>query len=65
MEIEHELLHIRDTICRLLVKVSKGSSRIYILNAKVVQPLCLAARCDDDVWRWHEGFGHLNFEALR
>jgi transposase InsO family protein len=31
----------------------------------VAQPLCLAARRDNDAWRWHERFGHLNFEALR
>jgi transposase InsO family protein len=30
----------------------------------VVQPLCLAARQDDESWRWHERFGHLHFEAL-
>jgi hypothetical protein len=27
--------------------------------------VCLAGRCDDDAWRWHERFGHLNFEALK
>jgi hypothetical protein len=27
--------------------------------------MCLAARRDDDAWRWHERFGHLNFEALK
>jgi transposase InsO family protein len=31
----------------------------------VAQPVCLAARRDDDAWRWHERFGHLNFEALK
>jgi hypothetical protein len=27
--------------------------------------VCLAARRDDDAWRWNECFGHLNFEALK
>ena len=34
----------------------------------MAQPLCLAARSayhNDDAWRWHECFGHLNFEALK
>jgi hypothetical protein len=31
----------------------------------VAQPYCLAARHDNDAWRCHECFGHLNFEALR
>jgi hypothetical protein len=40
------------------------SNRLYVLHAEVAQPLCLAARRDDAAWRWHECFGHLNFEAL-
>ena len=25
---------------------------------------CLAARKEDESWRWHERYGHLSFEAL-
>ena len=32
---------------------------------QVAQPVCLAARRDDDAWRWLERFGHLNFKALK
>jgi transposase InsO family protein len=32
---------------------------------QVAQPLCLAARRDDEAWQWHERFGHLDFEALK
>jgi transposase InsO family protein len=32
---------------------------------QVAQPLCLAARWDDEVWQWHERFGHFHFEALK
>jgi transposase InsO family protein len=32
---------------------------------QVAQPLCLAARWDDEAWQWHEHFGHLHFEALK
>ena len=27
--------------------------------------MCLVAHLYDDAWRWHERFGHLNFEALK
>jgi hypothetical protein len=64
VEIEHGVLRIWDHRRRLLVKVNR-SNRLYVLHAQVAQPLCLAARRDDDAWRWHERFGHLNFEALR
>jgi hypothetical protein len=32
---------------------------------QVAQPLCLAARRDDEAWQWHEPFGQLHFEALK
>ena len=36
-----------------------------MLHVPVVHPLYLAARWDDEAWRWHEHFGHLHFEALK
>jgi hypothetical protein len=51
--IKHGLLRIWDTRRRLLAKVSRGSNRLYVLHTEVAQPLCLAARRNDDVCRWH------------
>jgi hypothetical protein len=56
---------IWDRHYRLLAKVNRGANRLYILHVQVAQPVCLAARHDDDAWWWHERFGHLNFEALK
>jgi hypothetical protein len=64
VEIEHGVMPVWDHRRRLLVKVNR-SNRLYVLYAQVAQPFCLAARRDDDAWRWHERFGHLNFEARR
>jgi hypothetical protein len=50
---------------RLLAKVRLGANRLYVLHMKTAQPVCLAARRDEEAWQWHERFGHLNFEALR
>jgi len=47
-----------------LVKVRRGANHLYVLHLETAQPLCLAARKDDEAWRWHERFGHLHFEAL-
>jgi len=49
----------------LLAKVTRGANRLYILNVQVAQPLCLAARWDDEAWQWQECFRHLHFEALK
>ncbi|KAK3121821.1 hypothetical protein QOZ80_8BG0661360 [Eleusine coracana subsp. coracana] len=65
VEIEDGVLQVWNTLRRLLAKVNRGSNRLYVLHVEVAQPLCLAARRDDDAWRWHEHFGHLNFEALK
>src|SRR6185369_5452216 len=50
---------------QLLARVVRGKNRLYILHVGVAQPLCLAARRDDEAWQWHERFGHLHFEALK
>jgi hypothetical protein len=65
VEIKHRVLCIWDHHRRLLAKVNRGTNRLYVLHVQVAQPMCLAARRDDDAWRWHERFGHLNFEALK
>jgi hypothetical protein len=65
VEIERRVLHIWDRHSRPLTKVNRGANCLYILHVQVAQPVCLAACHDDDAWRWHEHFGHLNFEALK
>jgi hypothetical protein len=47
------------------MKVNRGPSRLSVFYLEAAQPLCLAARKDDDdAWRRHERFGHLHFKAL-
>jgi hypothetical protein len=65
VEIKDRVMRIWDRHRRLLAKVTRGTNRLHILNVQVAQPLCLAARQDDEAWQWHEYFGHLHFEALK
>ena len=65
IEIKDGVMRIWDRHHRLLVKVTRGARRLYVLDVQVAQPLCLAARRDDEAWQWHERFGHLHFEALK
>ena len=37
---------------------------MYLLDLKVEQPVCLAARHIEEPWLWHARFGHLSFDAL-
>jgi len=63
VEIDKGVLRIWDRHGRLLVKVIRGPSRLYV-HLEAAQPLYLATRKDNDAWRWHERFDHLHFEAL-
>jgi hypothetical protein len=65
VEIKDGVMRIWDRHHRLLAKVTRGTNRLYVLNVQVAQSLCLTARQDDEVWQWHERFGHLHFEALK
>ena len=37
---------------------------MYLLDLKVEQPICLAARRTEEPWLWHARYGHLSFDAL-
>jgi hypothetical protein len=65
VEIDDGVLRIWDKSRCLLAKVHRRKNRLYILHLEAAQPLCLAARKDDEACKWHERFGHLHFDALR
>ena len=37
---------------------------MYLLDLKVEQPVCLAARHTVEAWLWHAWFDHLSFDVL-
>ena len=65
VDIESGILRLFDLRQQLLAKVYRTPSRLYYLNMNVATPVCLTARADDVAWRWHEWYGHLNFQSLR
>ena len=62
--IKDGVLRIRDQEQRLLAKVKRSLNRLYLLDLKVEQPVCLAIRRTEEPWLWHARFGHLSFDAL-
>ena len=62
--IKDRVLRIRDWEQQLLAKVKRSLNRLYLLDLKVEQPVCLAARHTEEPWLWHARFGHLSFDAL-
>lgn len=63
--VEDGVMWVRDEDRRLLAKIPRGPGRLYNLDVTIARPVCLAARTDDDAWRWHQRFGHIHFAALR
>jgi hypothetical protein len=62
--IKDGILRIRDRERRLLAKVTRSRNRLYLLDLKVEQPICLAAQRTEEPWLWHARYGHLSFDAL-
>ncbi|CAA0841943.1 cysteine-rich RLK (RECEPTOR-like protein kinase) 8 [Striga hermonthica] len=58
------VLKLQDQEQRLLAKVQRSRNRLYLLDLKVEQPVCLAVRHTEEPWLWHARFGHLSFDAL-
>jgi transposase InsO family protein len=65
VDIESGILRLYDLQRQLLAKVHRSSSRLYFLDMNVTAPVCLTARVGDVAWRWHERYGHLNFQSMR
>lgn len=63
--VDEGVMRIRDEERRLLAKVPRSPSRLYILDVDIARPVCLAAHAKEDAWLWHARFGHVNFGALR
>jgi len=63
--IEEGILRLFELQRQLLAKVQRSPSRLYLLDMVIAAPVCLTARVGDVAWRWHEQYGHLNFQSLR
>jgi hypothetical protein len=63
--IKQGVLRILDEAERLLTKVQRSVSRLYILELNVERPVCLSIKAEETSWRWHTRYGHLSFPALQ
>ena len=44
--------------------MKRSLNRLYLLDLKVEQPVCLAARHSEEPWMWHARFRYLAFDML-
>jgi transposase InsO family protein len=59
-----ELL-IREPGGKLLARVKRTASRLYLLTVRLSAAMCTVTREDPVAWSWHERLGHLNFPTLK
>jgi hypothetical protein len=50
---------------KLLARVVRSPTRLYLLKLDIGRPLCLSTRSTEAAWRWHARYGHLGFQSLR
>ena len=62
---EGDFLTIYDQCGRLLVKVKKRLSKLYLLKLNLVLSCMVANDSSELNWTWHRRYGHLNFQSLR
>jgi hypothetical protein len=65
VNIRHGVMTIRGDDQRLLTRIQCSPGRLYKLELKIAQPICLSAHVGEDAWLWHARFGHVNFTSLK
>jgi transposase InsO family protein len=50
---------------KLLAKVNRSRNRLYMLPLSIAQPVCMKMCLEDESWRWHARYAHINFGALQ
>lgn len=61
---ENSRLCVYDPERTLLILAPRVGNKLYLAKFGLVPPVCLLAQSDDESWKWHARYGHLNFWAL-
>ena len=61
---ENGRLCVYDQERTLLISAPRAGNRLYVARFGLAAPVCLLAHSEDESWRWHARFGHLNFRSL-
>src|ERR1044072_8229176 len=64
MKMEDKCMKVYDNKGSLLMKAPVSRNRTFKVPIQMCAHTCLEAVCDDDNWRWHHRYGHLNFKSL-
>jgi pantoate kinase len=60
-----DVLKIFELGRKLLARLVRSPTRLYLLKLDIGHSMCLSARSTEAAWRWHARYGHLGFQSLR
>lgn len=64
--LDDDYLEISDKVTkRLVIRVERSANRLYKVELKLPDPICLMDSIEEPAWLWHARLGHVNFKALR
>lgn len=52
-------------LARSVIIRAEWKNRLYVMKVNLMSPVCLLTKMEEEAWRWHARFGHLNFRVLR
>ena len=50
---------------RIIIRVQRSVNRLYKIELKPIEPICLLANVGDLSWLWHGRLGHVNFQSMK
>ncbi|XP_076926835.1 uncharacterized protein LOC143590148 [Bidens hawaiensis] len=64
VRMKREYLWVFNETGKSVTKVQRAKNRLYKVVLKIVKPVCLALKTDDEAWVGHARFGHVSFRVL-
>ena len=50
---------------KLVMRVRRTANRLYKIELKLAEPVCLMGSIEEPAWLWHARLGHVNFRAMK
>lgn len=63
---DDDLIEVSEkTSMRMIMRVQRTLNRLYKIDLKTVEPVCLLTNVGDESSLWHGRLGHVNFQSIK
>jgi len=64
--LDDDFLEVFDKVSsKLVMRVERSVNRLYKIELKLADPMCLMGSISEPAWLWHARLGHVNFKAIK